>query len=178
MQFRYKPTPVPPDHVLFDYWGSDGFFRPTIEILLHGPTGASKEVALLDSGSPYIAFDLEVAEKIGVRGPFRRRVRARGVGGAEVTVVFPEDGEVQILLTDFVNDWSVWTPLVGFIKEDCPSGKRTGILGFTGFYHYFAVDFPDDLPTPTIDVTLKRSFTGRHGPGRPPRDVWELLKRG
>ncbi len=177
MRFPFKPTSVPTGHVLYEYWGKEGCFRPTVDVLLHGPKSASRQLMLLDSASPYIVFDLEVAADIGLHGPFRRRVRAQGVGGAEVNLVFPEDGEVQLLLTDFVSEWAVWTPLVGFIEGDRPGGKRTGILGFTGFYQHFAVDYPDDLATPMIDVTLKRSFPGRHGTGRPPRDVWELLKR-
>jgi hypothetical protein len=178
MRFRHKPTYLSPDQVLYEYWGKEGFFRPTVDILLHGPKAVSTQAALLDSGSPYIVFDLEVAADIGLRGPFRRRVRARGVGGSEVSLVFPEDGEVQLLLTDFLSGWSVWTPLVGFVEGNRPPGKKTAILGVTGFFQYFAVDYPDDLPTPMIDVTIKPSFPGRHGAGRPPRDVWQLLASG
>jgi hypothetical protein len=178
MRFPYKPTILTLDHVLHEYWGEEGYFRPTVDILLHGPKSASTQLAVFDSGSPYIVFDLTVAADIGLHGPFRQRVSAQGVGGAEVNLVFPEDGEVQLLLTDFVSEWAVWTPLVGFVEANRPGGKRTGLLGFTGFFQYFAVDYPDDLPAPMIDVKLKRSFPGRHGPGRPPRDVWQLLKRG
>jgi hypothetical protein len=178
MRFTFKPTPIPPDHVLYEYWGGDGYIRPTVDILVHGPKRATTHRVVVDSASPYIVFDLEVAADIGLHGPFRRRVSAQGVGGAEVNLIFSDDGEVQLLLSDFVTEWAVWTPLVGFIEGNRPGGKRTGILGFTGFFQHFAVDYPDDLPKPTIDIKLKRSFPGRHGLGRTPGNVWELLKRG
>jgi hypothetical protein len=178
MRFPFKPTSVPPDHVLYEYWREEGYFRPTVDILVHGPKSVSSQLAVLDSGSPYIVFDLAVAADIGLPGPFRRRVSAQGVGGAEVNLVFPEDREVQLLLSDFISEWAVWTPLVGFVEGNRPGARRSGILGFTGFFQYFAVDYPDDIPIPVIDVKLKQSFPGHKGRGRPPRDVWQLLKRG
>jgi hypothetical protein len=172
MRFRHKAIPLAPDEVLHEYWGAEGYFRPTVDLFLHGPTGVVTERALIDTGSPYIAFDHQVAKDLGLQGRFRRRARARGVGGAEVTLSFPDDGEVQILLTDFTSGYCVWSPLIGFVEEDRPSDKRSAILGFTGFFQYFAVDFRDIRPTAMIEVTAKPSFPGRSGVGRPPGDVW------
>ena len=36
MRFRYIPTPLTPDHVLFEYWGKNGYYRPMVDVLLHG----------------------------------------------------------------------------------------------------------------------------------------------
>jgi hypothetical protein len=126
---------------------------------------------LIDTGSPYIAFDLEVARLLGLPGPFRRRVSAKGVGGADLTLLFPEDGEVRILLSDFVTEYFVWSPLIGFVEGDRPGGKTTALLGFTGFLQHFSVDFPEGNPPSLIEVRVKTNFPGRRGPGAPPRDA-------
>lgn len=178
MRFRHKPISVEPQHVLYPYWGPDGYFRPTVDLILRGPSGTAARAALIDTGSPFVCFDLHLAQEIGLPTRFRRTSSGFGAGGDELALSFPEDGEIQILLTDFTTGYFVWSPLVALLPTKVTAGgpKRTAILGFTGFFQYFQVAFLD-APSPLIEITAKPTFPGRHGTGRPPPDVWQLLSR-
>jgi hypothetical protein len=174
MRFRFKPTVLSPDHVLYPYWGDQAYCRPAIDILLRGPAGVVASSAIIDSGSPYILFDEMVVGELGLSPPFRRRVGAATAGGHDLPLTFPEDGQVRLLLTDFATDWCLWAPLIGFIESPGRGGRRTGILGITGFMQHFAVTFPETQP-PEIHVVPRAGFPGVRGTGRPPGDVWTRL---
>jgi hypothetical protein len=183
IRFRHKPVQLSPDHVLFPYWGVEGFFRPTVEVLLRGPDGAVRRAeVLVDSGSPYIVFDEEVARDLGLGPPFPRRATGLAAGGGEVTVGFPEDGEVTVFLSDFRGGFYAWQPLVGFLaarqgqeRTTQAPVKQTAPLGFTGFFQHFDVTFPDGPDGPAIEVTHKANLPGLHGGWPPPRDLWARL---
>ena len=174
---------MPPGHLLNSYWGGQGHFRPAVDVLLRG----REEVvlsrrAVLDSGSPYIAFDEQVAKDLGLRPPFARKVVGHGVGGQETLLSFPEDGEVQILLTDYVNGYCLWAPLVGFLLRESTTPEPEGtvnqraILGMTGFFQHLDVSFRHGS-NPGIEVEVGSDFPGLSGKGKPPRGVWTLLQR-
>jgi hypothetical protein len=137
---------------------------------------------VLDSGSPYIAFDEQVAKNIGLRPPFARKVVGQGVGGQETLLSFPGDGEVQILLTDYVNGYCLWAPLVGFLLRESTTPdpqaavNERAILGMTGFFQNLDVTFRHGS-NPGIEIEVGSDFPGVAGKGKPPRDVWTLLQR-
>jgi hypothetical protein len=183
MRFRHKPVALEADDLLYAYWGPEGFFRPTVEVLLRGPTNTVvKQVPLLDTGSPFIVFEQSVAEALGLSPPFGRRTTGRAAGGAELSIAFPEDGAVTVFLSDFREGFCAWQPLVGFLgpRQGPPSGlpaKQTAILGITGFFQYFNVTFPDGPDGPGIDIEPKPNFPGLRGAWPAPRNLWARFDR-
>src|SRR5207248_2877830 len=104
--------------------GPQGFIRPTIDVLLRRPSGAQAFVSpVLDTGSPYIVFDEETASNLELSLPFPRRVRGQGIGGAEVDLTFPADGEVLLFLSDYATEFYAWAPLVGFRSDPPAAGQ-------------------------------------------------------
>jgi hypothetical protein len=176
MRFLYPPTVLPDDHLLRPYWGERGYITPTVDVLLRGPSEVTWRSAVIDTGSAYTVFDEKAITELGLSPPFRRRIQAGSAGGHPLDLIFPEDGEVRLLLTDYLSGWCLWAPLVGFIDSGGREGRRTGILGFTGFLQHFAVTFPETQP-PVIEVVPKATFPGVRGTGRPPGDVWDRLPR-
>jgi hypothetical protein len=183
LRFPHKPIKLPPDHVLYQYWGAEGHFRPAINVFLRGPSGASRvELAYLDSGSPYILFDEWVARELGLALPLPRHITGQGVGGHEVGISFPEKDEVVLFLSDYRSGYYAWRPLVGFLSPPPEAGdkrpdKETRILGFTGFFQYFDVTYPTAPNGPEIDLVHKQNFPGRHGTWPLPRGFWDAFDR-
>lgn len=173
MQFRHKPVPISPDHLLRRYWGEEGAFRPTVEVVLKGPGGVLPRLALLDTGSAYTVFDHEAAAVLGVAGRLNRRIEARGAGGEPLPVAFADDGAVSLLLTDFQTAYCACAPLVGFLPAP-PAGARgkpTAILGFTGALQHMDVSFLAGPPA-LIRIEVKADLPAARGAGPPPGDVW------
>jgi hypothetical protein len=172
-----------PDHILYQYWGRDGFFRPELELLLRGRGNRQRvEMPRLDMGSPYILFDEWIAPALGLTLPFARRITAQAVDGSEIEIGFPEDGEVSLFLSDYRTGFYLWQPLVGFLvpRPDSRRGKpkkATSLLGFTGFFQHFDVTFPDGPHGPEIEVTAKRTFPGRQGSWPLPPNFWAQVEK-
>jgi hypothetical protein len=55
--------------------------HPLIEIVLIGPKERIKMLALLDSGADYSLFNLEVAERLGIRKETSEKIGLQGVVG-------------------------------------------------------------------------------------------------
>ena len=55
--------------------------HPLIEIVLIGPKERIKMLALLDSGADYSLFNLEVAERLGIKNETSEKVGLQGVVG-------------------------------------------------------------------------------------------------
>jgi hypothetical protein len=173
---------VEPAHLLRQYWGPTGHFCPVVDVFLRGPNDVVlARRAVIDTGSPYNVFDAETAAKLGLRPPFRRRVEATGVGGQPVDLTFPDDSTVRLLLSDFVNGYIVWAPLVGFVSPGKAARRKkekaTAVLGFTGFLQHLDVTFTSGTQ-PAIEISVPGSFPGVVGTGRPPGNVWTLTPPG
>ena len=55
--------------------------HPLIEIVLIGPKERIKMLALLDSGADYSLFNLEIAERLGIKKENNEKVELQGVVG-------------------------------------------------------------------------------------------------
>src|SRR5262249_30591835 len=79
--------------LLSSYWKRTGLHRPRIGIYAIGSNGLYHHVmALLDSGSDFIAFDQRVAAQLGLNPPFSRNTITQGAGTDPFGLTFPEDG--------------------------------------------------------------------------------------
>lgn len=178
MHLTHPSADLPADSLLYPYWGPKGAMRPVVTIFLCGPTGnVTSRKAVIDTGSPFICFSDDLLRDLNLSGPFSRTLEARGAGGEPLDVRFPDDGLIQIFLSDFQTEWFIWTPLVGIFPtrpaRPYEERKQTAILGWTGFLQHFALSFLDH-PSPLIDVTAKTTYPGRRGTGRPRGTIWAI----
>ena len=58
---------------------------PLIQVVLIGPKDKIKMLALLDSGADYSLFNLEVAERLGIKVEKGKRISLQGVAGETFT---------------------------------------------------------------------------------------------
>lgn len=122
---------------------------------------------MIDTGSPYIIFSESIAPGLGLRPPFRRHVLSSTLGGSPLPITFPDDGDVRLLLSDFIRGYCMWAPPVGFVSDQFLRARNAhALLGFTGFMQILDVFFRTGT-TPAIEITIPPSFPGVAGAGRP-----------
>src|SRR4051812_10727764 len=76
--------------LLHSYWQDSGFHRPRSGIYMIAQGGNYRHLmALLDSGSDFIAFDQDAAEKLGLSPPFPRSTTTQGAAPDSFGLSFP-----------------------------------------------------------------------------------------
>ena len=101
--------------------------HPLIEIVLIGPNERLKMLALLDSGADYSLFNLEVAERLGIRRETSEKVELQGVVGEPFLGYLHR---VPVQVAD-----KVFTCNIVF------SSVKTTLLGRNNFFLPFLVTF-------------------------------------
>jgi hypothetical protein len=175
LQFEAIRVTLNPSMILHSYWGPSNYYRPRIGVYVVGPNGMfCHETPLLDTGSDFVAFDSDVAHRIGLSPPFARSSQNQGAGAGPFTLTFPDDGAVSLYVTDYRHYCYLPAPLVGFLP---PPVNDFAVLGVTGFLQHFKLRIDYDERPPRIRLTVPPSFPGVAGRFSPKRSLAEQLRR-
>jgi hypothetical protein len=124
-------------------------FRPEIVVMVHRPAGVRTVRALVDTGSDYTIFPLEVATRMGIPTLPAEGPPIKAFGGQAIGVRYA-DVPVQI---DSTEETLLWTARVFFTDDsDDSSSDRTAVVGHMGFLEFLTATFRGDTNTLDIDA--------------------------
>lgn len=111
-------------------------FRPEVPLVVHGPRGAMKWHALVDTGADNTVLPSSLAETLGIQTTPCRGPNAVAFGGQQISMSF---AEVELELP--FDDGSLRWPAHVFFCEPNEESQETPILGHQGFLDFFTATF-------------------------------------
>jgi hypothetical protein len=162
VRFPFQTVGLTPGTELYNYWGPQGFSRPSFDIYVVGPRGQHVHVkrAQVDSASDWVVFEPRFAIAFGLIPPFSRQVGVTTAGGQVAFTLLPRDGDLSLFVTDYTEYYFLPAPPIGFWTG--PVSKN--VLGTTGFLQYFSWRVLNDgVARPDLELEAIPNFPGRQG---------------
>lgn len=127
--------------MIFEYFKvNTRIIRPIIPIILKSPTKVALYSALIDSGSDYCIFSLDVAHGLDIKLKSKNRIKFMGIGKEEIEGF---RSEVEIRIGDKTYQIKVIFANINDIGY--------GILGQQGFFDHFDVKLSYERQTIEIE---------------------------
>lgn len=145
MIFRYLPTPMP--LFLRALTGQPQKHRPIIPITLFGSSTSFVTDGLLDTGSDWTVFPLQVAGRLGLDLSLAVVSPAQSVGGQTMPVSYLP---LSLRVSDGI-EVRQWTGIVGFAAL----ASHYALLGKLGFLEFFSHRFYPDLDRIELEVNSR-----------------------
>jgi hypothetical protein len=111
-------------------------YRPLANLRVSGQAGEALIRVLIDTGADHTLLPLSLAEVVGAELFHGDRDAARGVSGAEISVI---PGRVQLELISDDGSYQ-WTAVIGFADFVSPE-EECSLLGHAGCLEFFTATF-------------------------------------
>ncbi|OGY35406.1 MAG: hypothetical protein A3E36_01770 [Candidatus Andersenbacteria bacterium RIFCSPHIGHO2_12_FULL_45_11b] len=148
MKFSYSPFSR--EHIVGAREGI--IYKPTLPIIVHGPTGTFGLDALADTGSDQILFPRYVASLVGVSLGQQNSAHVSGVGEKRMPIFFVDGIELSLQSDGQAYRWParVW-----FSDSD----EMPALLGHIDFLQFFTSTF--DGKTHELALEPNKEFPGK-----------------